>query len=389
MPRALASELPAARRELFEDVAVADLGTHELDAALAQRELDRHVRHQRADRARHRQALRQAITDHQVQQLVTVVQAPRSVDQLQPVGIAIERDAVVGMVLFHRCDQRGGRGGAETGIDVLAVRAAADRDHVGAEFVEHAGRDVVGRAVGRIDDDLQALQRQLAAEGALAELDVAAARIFEFACLAEVGRGDPLRRLLEHRFDLTLPFVGQLLAARREKLDAVVSERVMRRTDHNSEVQAQRACHVGHAGCGQRPGQQHIDTGRREARFERGLDHVARDTRVLADQDRRLGIRRLQHTPDRVAEAQHEIGRDRRLADRAADAVGTKVSSAHVAVSSKGLIVTAPARRRATPSRHRPSPRHRAHERCGRHAGPQPMPRQRLPRGARSRPAVR
>ena len=36
-----------------------------------------------------------------------------------------------------------------------------------------------------------------------------------------------------------------------------------------------------------------------------------------------------QHAADGVAQAQHEVGRDRRLADRAADAVGAEVGSAH------------------------------------------------------------
>ena len=40
-------------------------------------------------------------------------------------------------------------------------------------------------------------------------------------------------------------------------------------------------------------------------------------------------LARLQHAADGVAEAQHEVGRDRRLAHRAADAVGAEVGSAH------------------------------------------------------------
>ena len=40
-----------------------------------------------------------------------------------------------------------------------------------------------------------------------------------------------------------------------------------------------------------------------------------------------------QHLADGMAEAQHEVGRDRRLADRAADAVGAEIGSAHGVVS--------------------------------------------------------
>ena len=108
------------------------------------------------------------------------------------------------------------------------------------------------------------------------------------------------------------------------------SIRVVRGADDDAEVEAQRARQVGDAGRRQRAGEQHVDAGRREAGLERRLDHVARDARVLADQHRRpRAPARLQHLADRVAQAQHEVGRDRRRADRAADAVGAEIGSAH------------------------------------------------------------
>ena len=79
-------------------------------------------------------------------------------------------------------------------------------------------------------------------------------------------------------------------------------------------LEAQRARQVGDAGRRQRAGQQHVDAGRGEARLERRLDHVAGDARVLADQHRRARARpALQHAADGMAQAQHEVGRDRRL----------------------------------------------------------------------------
>ena len=146
-----------------------------------------------------------------------------------------------------------------------------------------------------------------------------------------------------------LPGVGQLLALRREELDAVVVERVVRGADHHAQVQPQRARQVGHAGRGQRAGQQHVDAGRGEAGLQRGLEHVAGDARVLADQHRRPRRRsRLQHAAHGMAQAQHEVGRDRRLADRAADAVGAEIFSAH------RHVVSARCDRRACHCGHRP-----------------------------------
>jgi hypothetical protein len=68
----------------------------------AQRQLDGHVGHQRADHARHRLAAAPAVGGHHVEQLVAVVEAALGVDHLQPVGVAVQRDAVVGAVLGHR-----------------------------------------------------------------------------------------------------------------------------------------------------------------------------------------------------------------------------------------------------------------------------------------------
>ena len=226
--------------------------------------------------------------------------------------------------------------------------------------------------MGRVDDDLQALERQLAAESAFAEFDVAPACVFELARLAQIGRIDPLRGLLQRGFDLLLPGVGQLLATRREELDAVVGEGVVRSADHHAQAQPQRAREVGYARRRQRASHQHIDPGRGETGLQGRLDHVARDARVLADQHGRLGFAGFQHPTDRVAEAQHEVRRDRRLAHGATNAVGAEIGSAHVLwVSSARIICVclSPAiPQPTTVSRHRQSVRHRARAQCSRHA---------------------
>jgi hypothetical protein len=70
------------------------------------RPLDRHVGHQRAHHARHGLALGQPVGGHHVEQFVAVVEPALGVDHLQPVGVAVQRDAVVGLVLGHGLDQR-------------------------------------------------------------------------------------------------------------------------------------------------------------------------------------------------------------------------------------------------------------------------------------------
>jgi hypothetical protein len=41
-------------------------------------------------------------------------------------------------------------------IDVEAIRRIADRDHIGAKLMKDIRRNVIGRTVGAVDEDLQA-----------------------------------------------------------------------------------------------------------------------------------------------------------------------------------------------------------------------------------------
>ena len=49
-------------------------------------------------------------------------------------------------------------------------------------------RDLVGRAVGAVDDDAQALEGHVPRQRALGELDVAGAHVVDAAGAAEIGR---------------------------------------------------------------------------------------------------------------------------------------------------------------------------------------------------------
>ena len=142
-------------------------------------------------------ALCKAIGHHDIEQFVTVVKTACRIDQLQAVSIAVERDTVICAVFLDRLNQRRGRGCTEAGVDVGPIWAAADGHDFGAQFVEHRRRYVIRRTMRSIDDDFQALQRQLAAKGTLAEFDVTTARVLELARLALASRGDPLRRLVQ------------------------------------------------------------------------------------------------------------------------------------------------------------------------------------------------
>ena len=181
MPRALAAQEPAFVLQGLEHVTVADFGAHELHPALAQGQLHGHVGHERTDHTRHLGTAVQAVRGHDVEQLIAVEQTAFGVDDLQAVGVAVERNAHVCTMFGHGLDQGLGVGGAHAFVDVQTVGSATDFDDLSAQLVEHGRGNLVGRAVGTVDHDLQAFERELGGEGAFAELDVTARSVVQAA----------------------------------------------------------------------------------------------------------------------------------------------------------------------------------------------------------------
>ena len=66
------------------------------------------------------------VTHNDVEQFIAVVDAAFGIDDYNSIGVAVERDAVVGALLSHRGDQRRGRRGADAGVDVVAVGVGGD-----------------------------------------------------------------------------------------------------------------------------------------------------------------------------------------------------------------------------------------------------------------------
>jgi hypothetical protein len=86
--------------------------------------------------------------------LVAVDDAAGLVDDVHPVGVAVERDAEIGAGLEHLAPAGLGIGRAAAAL-MLAVRRHAERHDIGAELPQHRGRGAVGGAVGAVDHDAQ------------------------------------------------------------------------------------------------------------------------------------------------------------------------------------------------------------------------------------------
>ena len=246
--------------------------------------------------------------------LVAVDHLALLVDDDDAIGVSVERDADVGAHLAHLGDEGVGVGRAAVVVDVAAVGLDSDLDDLGAQLPQRLGRHLVAGAVGAIDDDAQPVEAQLARQRALGEFDVAFLRAFDSRCTANCLGGDQQFGGVgvDQLLDLLLGVVRQLVAFGIEQLDAVVVERVVRGRDHDAEVGAQRARQHGDGRRRHRPEQKHVHADRGEARHERGLEHVAGQAGILADDDAVPVVAVLEDLARGHADLQRHLRRHRR-----------------------------------------------------------------------------
>ncbi len=186
---------------------------------------------------------------------------------------------------------------------------------------------MIGRAVGGVHHDFQTVQIE-PRRGAFAEFDVAAAGVVDAAHLAETVGGDHRDRLIQHAFDFRFDLIAELAAVVAEKLDAVVGVGVVRRGNHDARLGVQGAGQIGDRRCGHGPEQPDVHAGGGNARFQGRLEHVPGNAGVLADQDLAATVGG-QHPAGGPAQLEHEIRRDRRFPDGAANAIGAEIFATH------------------------------------------------------------
>ncbi len=321
--------LLAAQREAvllhgLQHVAVADGGLHQVDALALHRQLEAEVGHHGGHRGVAAQGAGLLHGDGEDgDDLVAVHLVAVGVGGQAAVGVAVQGDAEVGLVLLHRGAQPVQVGGADAVVDVEAGGLGPQGvDDLGAGPGEGLGGDVGGRAVGAVDDDLDAVQ----AVGQHADQvgDVLVEALGVLADAADGGTGGTVPVLFAERvpavvgLDRVLDPVVQLVAAAREELDAVVRHGVVAGGQHHAEVGAERAGEVGHGGGGQDADPEHVDAGARQTGDDGGLQELARGTRVTADhRDRPVAVegaglaehvRRGDRQPERELRRQALVG---------------------------------------------------------------------------------
>jgi hypothetical protein len=203
--------------------------------------------------------------------------------------VAVERDADVTLFANHRLANQIEMHRAAFVIDVDAVGIDADRHHLGAELFENLGADLVARAVGAIDRDAHRFEARGARHAGLQKNQVASDRVVDARGLADVAvRCAPVRQcaVVENQLlDFRLELVVELEAVAREKLDAVVLERIVRRGNHHARIRTHTSSKKSYTRCRQRADQPYVDAHRTDSRGDRGFEHVARQARVLADEN--------------------------------------------------------------------------------------------------------
>jgi len=210
------------------------------------------------------------------------------VTEQDAIGVAIVRDADLGLAFADEFLDLLGVGAAAVGIDVGAARVVVDHHEVGTEFAQDAGAGFVGRAVAAIEGDAEGFERKAAREALLGKLNIAPERVVDAEGLADFrGRGADVfdfateNQILDARLDVVIEFVAIVA----EKFDAIVLVGIVGGRENDAGVGTERARDVGHARRRQRADDEGVGTERGEASDHGIFEHVAREACVFADDD--------------------------------------------------------------------------------------------------------
>ena len=173
----------------------------------------------------------------------------------------------------------------------------------------------------------------------LGKLDIAVLHAVDALGAAEIrALGQLLRELgIDQRLDLVLDVVVELEAVGTEQLDAVVVEGIVRGRDHHADIGAHGAREHSDRRRRDRAGEQHVHADRGEARDQRGLDHVAGEPGILADEHAVAMVAAAKDQPGRLPDLERQLRRDHAIG-AAANAVGAEIFTNHVPYPVKGKL---------------------------------------------------
>src|SRR5581483_2425980 len=238
VPRLFAAQVVAVGAHFAAYGGIADFGADQPQSGLLQGLVQAEIAHHRGDDGVGGQLpLAGQGARHDLHHIVAVEHLALAVHQDGAVGVAVQRHAEIGSFSQYRLAHAGGVQRAAVAIDVLAVGIDAQRNHVGAQFVQYVGTDLVGGAVGTVDHHLDAVEGALALQTRLEEHQVAPDCVVDphrLANLTGSGGGVELAFVEDQLLDAPLDLVVELEAFVGEEFNAVVLVRIVRRRDHHA-----------------------------------------------------------------------------------------------------------------------------------------------------------
>src|SRR5580658_1353155 len=269
---------------------------------------------------------------------VAVDDFSRFADEERAVGVAVESHSELSALGKHACLQSIEMERAAAGIDIAAIRGNAHRDNISAEGPKKFGAEFVSGAVGAVEQNAEA--------GELGSgNDATAQKIEIFGVERSIGneKGRIFRRragaMLENvGFEFFFDGVRELHARVREKLDAIVLVRIVRRGNHDAGLKIILAHEAGHAGRGDDTGKSYGGSGLREASGEKRRDVRTGFAGVHADEHVGRGVLAEQISGERAAGGEKSSVVEGRRAGNAANAVGSEKFFGHerLAANSRG-----------------------------------------------------
>ena len=265
-------------------------------------------------------------------ELVAIDDIALFIDDDDPVGISIERNADISAGFLDLFGHRFRRRRANLVIDIVAIGLDADGDDLRPQLPQRERGNLVGRTIGAIEHHAQPGQVDIGRQRALGIFDVAGARLF-----LAIGPAD-LHAVRQHMgqiavdqpLDIGLHLVGKLVAIRAEQLDAVIVIGIVRRRDHHAQIRAQRTRQHGHGRRRHRPQKVDIHAHRGKSGGQRGLDHIAGAPRILADHHAIAVVTAHELGASGHADLEGKLGCQFLAIGFATDAVGSEILPDHI-----------------------------------------------------------
>ena len=215
-------------------------------------------------------------------------------------------------------------------VDVAPVGLHANGGNLGTKLPECGWRHLIGRTIGAIDHDMQAVEPDIFGQRSLDRVDIAATRIFHTPRAPDIGRiGQIDIATGQQGFDRLLVPVGKFEAVRAEQLDTIVFIRIVAGGNHDAEIRAHGRGQHGHRRRRDGAELDHVHSHAGKSRDQRIFHHITGKARVLADDDAVLVITAQEMLAGRLPHLHRDFRCHRRTVRSSADSVRPEIADGH------------------------------------------------------------